>query len=167
MYIPFDQLPDDSRIWIYQANRKLNENESHRVEDLCRQFVDQWTAHKQDLQASFELKDNRFLILSVNEKTQGASGCSIDASTRFIQQLGESIQVDLMNREVALESQSEVHLMSLSEIKKAVTDGKLKKDAYYFNNLIQSKGELENSWKLPVTKGWMSRYFNEKKEIVN
>ena len=42
MYIPFDNLPETSRIWIYQSNRKFSdaelteiENDLKNVDKLC------------------------------------------------------------------------------------------------------------------------------------
>lgn len=31
MLVPFDQLPDDARIWIYQSNRKFSEEETQDI----------------------------------------------------------------------------------------------------------------------------------------
>jgi hypothetical protein len=31
MYVPFDELADDARIWIYQANRSLSDSEEQEI----------------------------------------------------------------------------------------------------------------------------------------
>ena len=36
MYIPFENIPDESRIWIYQSNRKLADDEVVAIEKMSR-----------------------------------------------------------------------------------------------------------------------------------
>jgi len=66
MYIPFDQMPDESRVWIYPSNRPFSESEIPLLKELIEQFLTQWTAHNQALEASYDLPYNRFIILAVN-----------------------------------------------------------------------------------------------------
>ena len=87
MYIPFEELPEDSKIWIYQSNRKLSDDEVTTIDTKCQEFVENWAAHGTSLEASFLLKYNRFIIFGVNQEVQQTTGCSIDASVHFIQQL--------------------------------------------------------------------------------
>ena len=82
MYVPFDTLPDESKIWIYQSNRKLSDNEMNEIEADLKAFLENWAAHGKPLEASYQLRYNRFIIIAVNQETQPATGCSIDASAR-------------------------------------------------------------------------------------
>ena len=59
MYIPFEELPLESKIWIYQANRKLSDIEVSEIEVATKVFVENWTAHEKPLEASFIIKYNR------------------------------------------------------------------------------------------------------------
>ncbi len=83
MYVPFEELPEESRVWIYQSDRKFTDEELAEIESGLQQFVEQWAAHGTGLQASFTTRYNRFIILAVNQEAQGATGCSIDASVHF------------------------------------------------------------------------------------
>ncbi len=49
MYVPFDTLPDESRIWIYQSSRKFQENEIALITNRLEQFIAQWAAHGKPL----------------------------------------------------------------------------------------------------------------------
>src|SRR6187401_1503982 len=98
MYIAANKLPMDSRIWIYQANRELTEGEINQVNETTCEFVESWTAHDKDLMASFEIRYNRFLILMVDEKSAGASGCSIDKSVHFVKSLEKKFNIDFFDR---------------------------------------------------------------------
>ena len=94
MYIPFENLPEESRIWIYQSNRKFSDDELTEIEKDLQSFLDEWESHGTPLEASFLTKYNRFLILAVNQDVQQATGCSIDKSVEFIQKLEQKYKVD-------------------------------------------------------------------------
>ncbi|MBT8312756.1 MAG: ABC transporter ATPase, partial [Eudoraea sp.] len=87
MFVDFKDLPDTSRIWIYQANRPFTEEELVEVHGFMKEFIEQWTAHGKDLQAGYEIRYRRFIILGLDQSHPSASGCSIDASVHFIQGL--------------------------------------------------------------------------------
>ena len=84
MYTNFNTLPQNSRIWIYQADREFTRVEVDLLQENAIAFIEEWTRHGAALKGSFALKYNRFLILAVDESFANASGCSIDASVRFV-----------------------------------------------------------------------------------
>ena len=61
-------------------------------------FLTSWTAHGNDLNAGYEIKYKRFIIIALDQSTQGATGCSIDASVRFIQELERKYNVMLLDK---------------------------------------------------------------------
>ncbi|OUW72803.1 MAG: ABC transporter ATPase, partial [Flavobacteriaceae bacterium TMED204] len=50
MKVPFDQLPDTARVWIYPANRSFSEDEIAEIKEKAEVFLEQWTAHGAHLQ---------------------------------------------------------------------------------------------------------------------
>ena len=96
MLIDFNNLPDTSRIWVYQCNRKFTPEELEYIQAKTRYFLTQWTAHGTELEAGFEIKYDRFIVLGLNQENASASGCSIDASVHFIQELQQKMDVDLL-----------------------------------------------------------------------
>ena len=98
MLVEFNTLPEDSRIWIYQANRSFSETELEAIKEKLNIFITNWTAHGSDLNAGFDIRYKRFIILAVDQDSQAATGCSIDASVHFIQQLEKEYGVDLMDK---------------------------------------------------------------------
>ena len=67
MFIDFKELPHNSRVWIYQSNREFTEEEVQFISERAKQFINQWTKHGSDLQGSFTIKYNHFLVLAVDE----------------------------------------------------------------------------------------------------
>jgi hypothetical protein len=95
MYVPFESLPEESRIWIYQSNRKFSDDEMTEIETALQAFLQNWAAHGTSLESSYQLKYNRFIILAVNQEVQNATGCSIDASVEFIQSLEKKCDLQI------------------------------------------------------------------------
>ena len=65
MLVDFNTLPDDSRVWIYQANRSFTEDEIRDIEIKLEDFIRSWTAHGKDLQAGFKIVYKRFIIIAL------------------------------------------------------------------------------------------------------
>ena len=40
MYVPFENLPPESKVWIYQSNRKFTEEEWSAIETDLKTFID-------------------------------------------------------------------------------------------------------------------------------
>ena len=98
MFVKFQNLPNHSRIWIYQSDRKFNTQEVEFISEKAIKFIDQWTKHGSNLKGSYTLKYNQFLILAVDEGFNNVSGCSIDSSVRFVTELEKLLEVDMMNK---------------------------------------------------------------------
>ncbi|MBL4905364.1 MAG: ABC transporter ATPase, partial [Flavobacteriaceae bacterium] len=61
MFTAYPNLPDNSRVWIYQADRKFTENEINLISQKAIDFIEQWTRHGDNLKGSFTIKYNQFL----------------------------------------------------------------------------------------------------------
>lgn len=159
MYVAFDQLPDDARIWIYQANRKLSDQEIEAISPKIETFLTHWTAHGSALAAGFTVRYNRFIILGLNQEQASASGCSIDASVHFIQQLQDELEVDLMDKlNVTFYNGPHIAHKSLAEFKKMAKNKSVSKNTVVFNNLVNTKAELEEFWEVPAKDSWHARF---------
>jgi hypothetical protein len=155
MYSPAEILPGHSRVWVYQCNRMLTESEAEAIAAETRSFLETWTAHDQALRAGFEIRHNRFLILMIDEKTAGASGCSIDKSVHFIQSLEKKFGVSFFDRMLfAYKIDGRVEAVSKGEFEKLFAKGILNEDTIVFNNLVQSKDELSTAWEVPIKDSW-------------
>ena len=98
MRVDFKNMPDNSRIWIYQSDRDLNESEISIIDDKTTTFLDSWQAHGKDLECSYSIINRRFIVIAVNENINPIGGCSIDYSLQLINDISDSIQTNLLNR---------------------------------------------------------------------
>lgn len=160
MYIPFEELPEYSKIWIYQANRKFSDAEFEEIDSALKEFIEGWDAHGTSLEASYVLKYNRFIILAVNQDNQIATGCSIDRSVQFIQNLEQKYKVDLLDKmNVTFRLGEFIAHKPLIDFKKMVKDKAVTADTIVFNNLINNIEEFNTSWEVPAGESWHSRFF--------
>lgn len=160
MYIPFENLPEESRIWIYQSSRKFSEAEVTDIEKDLVDFITNWAAHGTSLEASYQIKYNRFIILAVNQEVQQATGCSIDKSVEFIQQLEQKYEVDLLDKmNVAFKQGEFVTYKTLLEFKKLAKDKSVSENTIVFNNLVNTIEEFKDGWEIPAAESWHSRFF--------
>lgn len=160
MYTPFETLPDESKIWIYQSNRKLSDAEVAEIEEDLKAFIEEWSAHGTSLEASFLLKYNRFIILAVNQEVQQATGCSIDSSVVFIQQLESKYGIDLLDKMNVTYKQGEfLTHKSLLDFKRMAKEKAVSENTIVFNNLVNTIEEWKESWEVPASESWHSRFF--------
>jgi len=155
MYAPSDTLPDHSRIWIYQCSKELTGEEIQSIERSIVPFLESWTAHNQSLRAGYEIRYNRFLVLVIDEKTAGASGCSIDKSVHFIQSMENELNVSFFDRlNFAYKAGGKISTASRAEFEKLFSTGVLNAESIVFNNLVQTKKELNSNWEIPFRESW-------------
>jgi len=159
MLVDFNTLPETSRVWIYQANRSFSETELKEIQSKLDVFIENWTAHGSDLQAGYDLKYKRFIVLALNQSLSAASGCSIDASVHFIQQLEQAYNVDLMDKMNVSYKQGEfIAYKSLTDFRKMAKDKAVSKNTIVFNNLVANKAEYLENWEVPASESWHNRF---------
>ena len=159
MYTNFNTLPQNSRIWIYQADKEFTRVEVDLLQENAIAFIEEWTRHGAALKGSFVLKYNRFLVLVVDESFANASGCSIDASVRFVKQMETLFSMDLMNKlNVTYKEGQTIHLVNLSTFQEYAKVQKITSETIVFNNMVQTKGDLESLWEVPAHQSWHRRF---------
>lgn len=159
MYTEYSNLPDNSRVWIYQAERELSSKEMEFITERAVGFINQWTRHGDDLKGSFTIKYNQFLVIAVDESFNNVSGCSIDASVHFVQKLQEHLDIDFMDKmKVTFKDSNNINIIKLSDFQKYVRQEKITEETIVFNNLINTKAELSTNWEVPAKQSWHKRF---------
>ncbi|GAA0723222.1 hypothetical protein GCM10009430_26440 [Aquimarina litoralis] len=161
MLVDFNELPDTSRVWIYQANRSFTKEELEEIQEKLEVFINQWTAHGADLKAGFDIKYKRFITIALDQDLNQATGCSIDASVHFIQKLENDYKVDLMDKMNVSYKQGEfVAYKSLTDFRKMVKNRSVSPNTIVFNNLVTNIAEYKTDWEVPAKDSWHNRFLN-------
>ncbi|VAW25953.1 hypothetical protein MNBD_BACTEROID06-1290 [hydrothermal vent metagenome] len=160
MFLPFNQLPESARVWIYQSNRDLATSEQDAIAELLTTFCDGWSAHGAGLKSSFQILHGRFIVIAVDETYNLATGCSIDASVNQIKHIENKFELNFMDRtQVAFYIDKKLYIESLSAIKSKVQEGVISAETKTFNNLVQTVGDFNSGWMVSANNSWLKRYF--------
>ena len=153
-----ENFSPDSRVWIYQSNRLFTLSEALTVEDLLNDFTDKWLSHGTPVKGAGYLFFGQFIILMADEKATGVSGCSTDSSVRLIKDIEQRFGVNMFDRTtLAFVVKDKVQLLPLSQLQYAFDNRFIDSHTLYFNNLVQTKVELENNWLIPIKDSWLSK----------
>ncbi len=159
MLVDYNTLPNSSRVWVYQSDRAFSEKEIEVITNEAGEFIADWTRHGDDLKGGFTVKYKQFIVLAVDESFMGVSGCSIDASVRFVKKIEELFSVDLMNKlNVSFKDGENINIVSLSEFQNYAKADKITGNTVVFNNMVQTKGDLDTKWEVPAKESWHQRF---------
>ena len=163
MFLPqiahLSSFSPDSRVWVYVSDRRLTDEEAATAQEALLVFTRDWTAHNQALKAIAEIYDNQCLILMVDEMQAGASGCSIDKSVHFLEQLGAHIGADLFERMrfAWADNSGQLHFANRIELSAARNNGEVTDETPMLNTLVQTRRELLEKWWVPFGESWHRR----------
>ena len=73
--VPFETLPDSSRVWVFGSDRPLSEEATATLMAAVEQHLVDWKAHGEPLTAAYEWRFGRLLVVGVDQRSAGASGC--------------------------------------------------------------------------------------------
>ena len=159
MFTEYKNLPNNSRVWIYQSDREFTTKEIAFIAAKAEDFINQWTRHGDDLKGSFTIKYNQFLVLAVDESFNNVSGCSIDSSVRFIKELENELKLDLMNKmNVTFKDNDNINVVKLFDFQKFAKEQKVTADTIVFNNMVNTKADFETNWEIPAKESWHKRF---------
>jgi hypothetical protein len=152
-------LPGNSKLWVYQSPRPFEQAELPEIKNRLTDFLNDWTAHGASLQATFEIKYNRFIIIAVNEQQASASGCSIDKLVKFMKELGQLLQVDFFDRmHVAYrDDKNQIQSCSLQEFERLANQGIISESTIVFNNMVTTKKMFDTEWEVKLSQSWQKR----------
>jgi hypothetical protein len=146
----------DSRVWIYQGSRLFTIGEALEIEELLKQFVMDWKSHGVPVKSGAYLFFGQFIILVADETATGVSGCSTDSSVRLIKDIEQKFNVSMFDRTtLAFVIKDKVQLLPMAQLQYAFDNGFISADTPYFNNLVQTRDELESKWIVPVKDSWI------------
>ena len=148
----------DSRVWVYQSSRFFMLSEALHVEDLLNNFIANWNSHGSPVKGYGNLFFGQFIVLMADERATGVSGCSTDSSVRLIKQIEELFKVNMFDRQMlAFMVKDKVQMLPLAQLQYGIDNNFITGDTLYFNNLVQTKEELENKWLIPLKDSWLAK----------
>ena len=159
MKVEFDKISDESRIWIYQSNDEFTEYDIDIINKKLDIFVENWTAHNKELQASYKILNNRFLVIAVNEEFNPIGGCSIDYSLQLLKDISNTINKNLLDRLIVnYRNGSLIKTITLKDLKNNLKNGSISPETVIFNMTVSTKKELLNNFEIKLSSSWLSKF---------
>jgi len=162
--LPFDALPDSSRLWIFPADRPLSVAEQEALMRSAEEGLDDWSAHGSPVTWGCRIERGQVLVIGVDETRTALTGCSIDGAIRQIRDLESRFKTSLLDHgRVFFRDGERMRAVSRPEFKKLVAHGAIQDDTLVYNNVIATVGELRNGgWEIPYRSSWHSEAFSAK-----
>lgn len=156
--INYNELPADARVWIYQSNKSFDEQQTAIIQKKVENFIQQWQSHGKGVKAWGKLQYNRFIILIADQNHEAPSGCSIDSSVAFIKSIATEMGVDMFDRmNFAYKKEGKVLSADRLNFANLYQSGSINDQTTVFNNLVNTKADLDQKWELPLAESWHAR----------
>ena len=158
----FSALPAHARLWVFAAERPVTGAAADRLLNEVDAFVSSWQAHGAPLTAARDWRYNQFLLVGVDERAAGVSGCSIDALTRSLKQLESELGLSLLeNSPVYYRDRDTIQRASRAEFKAMAQRGAVTAQTTVFDNTVPTVGALRQ-WETAAGVSWHAKAFNLK-----
>lgn len=159
MFVPFDSLTEEAKVWVYPSNRKFYKEEVPEITEKVKEFVQSWKGNDEEFKASFTIKYDRFIIFAAEDSKSPLTTPELDAVIAFIFQLQTTYEVELLDKMNVCFKQGEfVQYKEIKAFKKLLKNKSVSKTTVVFDHLIQTKFDLENYWEVPITESWYNRF---------
>lgn len=159
MNTTINNMPAEAKVWVYQSNKQITEDQLKIIATLGHDFIEEWTAHGAALKASFDIINNQFIVIAVDEKQAMASGCSIDKSVGLLKKIDQLFNLSLFDRlQVAYRNSTNIEVCSLGAFEKRLHEKLITASTIVFNNMVSNKYEFDTQWEVPLNQSWHKKY---------
>ena len=154
--VDFDSLPDDARVWVFGSDRPLDEPSATRLLGVVDQYLSRWAAHGEPLTSARSWRDDRFLTIAVDQRTAGASGCSIDALFRQLQQLERELGVSIVGggRVFYRDASGIIQATDRERFAALAARGEIGPRTAVFDPTVQTLGDWRRGFERPAAESW-------------
>ena len=154
----FQDLPDESRIWVYGFKKILTPDEYNFVRTRLEQFKKEWMYHGNSVTGDYEIVENRFVIIATND---AISGCSIDSSVAVFKEFKQNAGLDALDQSLVFyRADKETKAVNRAEFQKLADDGKINNETRVFNLLINHLGAYKQGhFETKFEKSWHCKVF--------
>lgn len=151
----FRTYPDNAKTWIYQSSRFLDEDEIAYIKVVLDEFISTWESHGSMLTAAYEVFDNLFIVLFVDEQGDAMCGRAQDASVKVMKELEAQLETTLLDRMVqAYKKDGKVIPTTLAEFSKLIEDKEIDENTIVFNHTVTNKRDFGQNWEVPLKDSW-------------
>jgi hypothetical protein len=159
--VPFSQLPDHARLWIFAADRPLDARESATLLDIVDRFVAGWAAHGAPVVGGRDWRHDRFLLVGADERATGVSGCSTDTLFHALGAAEQTLGVSLRDASLVFwrDEHGAIHSAPRPGFRALAAAGSVDGTTVVFDHTIPTVGDLRERWEVRLADSWHARAF--------
>lgn len=152
----FNALPDESRLWVFAASDAVHGDDATRLLDAVDAWLGDWKAHGVPLVCGRHWRDDHFLAVAVDEAATGASGCSVDALFRVLQELQGSLGTSLVGggRVFHRAASGEVRCSDRAAFTRLAAAGDVGPDTPVFDTAVTTAGDYRRNFERALRDSW-------------
>ncbi|WP_075343732.1 ABC transporter ATPase [Tenacibaculum agarivorans] len=157
MIVDFEKLSEEAKVWIYPSSRKFYPQEIEPLKEKLEAFIIEWKENAEDA-VSYQLLYNRFIIFSAEENVE-ITNQDLDRQVAFILELQTAYEIELLDKMNVCFKQGEfIQYKEVAAFKKMIKSKSVNAKTIVFDNLVQTKYDLEHFWEVPITESWYNRF---------
>lgn len=155
----FAALPDEARVWVFGSDRPITGEHVHHLLGAVDEFLASWAAHGAPLSCAREWRDDRFLVIGVDERDAGASGCSVDGLFRLLGAREGEIGASLRGsgRVFYRDANGVVASSTRAEFRKLAADGVVDENTIVFDPSITRMADYRGAFETRAKDSWHSQ----------
>ena len=130
----FQNLHPQSKIWLYISPVSIDSVTKKNISSLFKDFVDDWKSHGQPVNGQLKFIEDNLLVVGADYFPDGMCGRAVDAQVRFINQINEGFNLDLLNRtNIAFVQQDSIVVHNYNNLDALIKKGSVNKSTVYCN----------------------------------
>ncbi len=157
MIIPFDEITEDSKLWIFPSSRKFYPQELNDLNKKLVAFLENWNNKNIPLTCAYRLIYDRFIVIAVDTTSLILTIETHNNLTDFIQKLEQEYSILLMDKiNVCYKQGDFVQYKDIKDFKQMIKNKGVSPKTTVFNNMITTKEELSDFWEINIMDSWLS-----------
>jgi len=155
--VPFETLPDASRVWVFGSGRALSGADADRLLGEVDHFLAQWKANGVPLTCARDWRDEHLLTIGVDSTVESASGCSIDGLFRVLQALERPLGTRLVGggRVFYRDAAGGVQCVTPDRVPELAKARDVTDDTCVFDTSLTTAGDWRSRFEAPARSTWV------------
>ena len=156
--VHFDSLPAHARVWVFASDRPLKGADATALLAEVDAWLEQWKAHGAPLRSARDWRDDRFLAIGVDPTAEQASGCSIDALFRRLQEMERRLDTSLVagGRVFYRGPDGEPRVAKRSDVSRLAASGELSATTPTFDTSLTDSSSWRHAFERPASDTWIA-----------
>ncbi len=157
--VSFDALPDDARAWVFGSAAPVTGAAAESLLSTVDAHLANWRAHGAPLVCAREWRDDRFLVIGVDEAATGATGCSIDGLFHVLRDIESLVGTTLVGGGTVYWRDTAGAVVSGARpaFRDSAASGAVTSDSQVFDTTVTSVGAYRTGFERPAGECWHAK----------